>query len=393
MTFDKPIFFTKILGLDNKILLILTSGKIVLLNLKENKPEKINLGEAGNLAENFLLEKFIIVNLEILECQNRAILYVLKRNEPTDYFHTFFLIVDLDGYISGKAMCPAVGFESQQTVSSNFDGSRNFSICQDEEKKSFQLMYSYVYLEKTSKYEGNFERHPSTVPSVNFEEIPASICFAESKKMLFVCSRSGDFSSYEVNFKKEKKNKETVELELKKTFRLPILKKEEKHDLLQDTLFEMKLNYTQDYILARSKFSKVLIIKIDDFDLTVVKDYQLQEPITGISLNSTGRFLCTSGIFADSVVKIDLKPNDEEAFGEKYGLFEKIEESSEQDHRDLAKNEDTVEEKLEVLRYGNKRDFMAFLRNKYRHNNTKNNEFRNNDFMRQEQENRNKLGD
>jgi hypothetical protein len=284
-----------------------------------------------------LQKKFKIANFDLLDCQNRLVLYIQDTEKQNIWQSPYYVeckLFDLSERIYHPLLLKANGNSIYETTASNFDGSLIFSVnfekSNDPESNEmeFKLIANYFKednFEKKHKFEinGSFKcPEVKFKDDFEFESNITSMCYLYKKSdfendLLVVAEHNGLISLFEVEIKEKKKKKEISLRNISEYNSLNIPFSENDDDMILnfDYADQIIKSFDHKYIIIRTALSKIIILEIDaekNFIEKIIIEKKF--PFCDMSLSLNGRYLTTGGIFLESIIKFDLSGFDKESF-------------------------------------------------------------------------------
>lgn len=309
-----------------------------------------------------------------------------QKAEGFDYDR--FMMVDLNMQVQGKVLAIANGYREDHNIATDFEGSRLFSVYKHPERH-WQVYHTQVNLDKSKKTFLMKNKQFVVRESEEFGNLPASLCFVDKCKKLFIGTREGPILVFEITFsdadkipKKElisvhrfnlvdslKKEKKSKKKDFKKKDYTPDDKSEDSGTEHTNFFEEIIPNYDESYLLARTYMSSVVVLSILPGKLELVRRFRFSSSIQHMALSANGRYLATCGIFIDSIKRIDLSVVDPQAFGNGCLDFMKyIDKLADPQTRKNAANEKKRQDKMICYRYGSKKKYYQMIeKNRKKH--------------------------
>lgn len=310
----------------------------------------------------FNLKDINLVKFEVLRSQDRLLLFnynkKLKSSKFFDYNQCF--IVDPTGMIEDKAPISAVGSLGDNNVACDYDGSNVFSIKLD--KKGWKVQLTKVYFKENYKFKVHSKKNCTIVLTEISEskELPAAMWFAEKTESLIVSHRNGQILIYKVDNLLKESAVRDANLTSESFTDYLIQNEDFKMDFGEDLL----MSWDEKYLICRCKSSRLFIFKLENFQLNFVKEIITYDPIYNIGLSFDGRFLVTSGMFFESIMRVDLSKVDVNSFGENcFNLIKLFEERADDEGKEESENYQKLDDKIKCYKFGNLQTF-GDIRNK-----------------------------
>ena len=326
---------SQFVGTEEKLLVVFSSGQIVFDRLDPKKFGDLEYIENLNLAPCFGLSKFKMVKFSVLDCQTRVLLYLRSGKKGFDKF----AVVDLELEVLPKAIGNADGFESETTVTADFDGSRVFSV---RLNKVWDLNFHFVQEYQTRFGTKNFKVKSQQVElDKKSKANPAALVFVYNRNMLLISHQDGTVAGYLTGDLQEIEKHRN--LTLKQMFLFS-------PEIGSDFLDELILSWDHKYVIGKSNNAQILILELSS-SLILKKKFQFEEYTHHFSLSLNGRFLCICGGFFDSIARIDLQDIDNISFGEK-GFLSSLHQQANEYGKTEANLKNSFFEKMICYRHG-----------------------------------------